>query len=100
LEYWSNSLYFVSDFNHRLCGYKPFRTEGDDDELLFDKIKKGEFTFPSEEWDDISGLAKDLVKRLLETDPAKRLDADGIMNHPWMKATEQMDSEESESDPD
>ena len=36
-------------------------------------------------WDDISDLAKDLIKKLLTVDPQRRLDADGIMAHPWIR---------------
>ena len=97
VDYWSIGIILYT----LLCGYKPFTSDstGNDDEL-FEKIKKGEFTFPSEEWDDISDLAKDLVSKLLETDPSKRLDAEGILNHPWMQATENLDSESSESEPE
>jgi len=29
-------------------------------------------------------LAKDLIKKLLVTDPNKRLNAEGILKHPWI----------------
>lgn len=48
-------------------------------------IKTGSFEFPSPYWDDISELAKDLVTKLLVVNPAQRLDADGIMAHPWVR---------------
>ena len=48
-------------------------------------IRSGTFEFPSPYWDDVSELAKDLVKKLLVVNPAQRLDADGIMSHPWIK---------------
>lgn len=41
----------------RLCGYPPFYN--DDDEQLFELIKKGEFTFPSPHWDEISDSGLD-----------------------------------------
>lgn len=66
VDYWSIGVILYT----LLCGYKPFQTTKDDDDL-FEKIKKGEFSFPADEWDDISELAKDLVKKLLETDPEK-----------------------------
>ena len=52
---------------------------------MFQLIKEGTFEFPSPYWDDISELAKDLIRRLLRVKPAERLDADGIMAHPWVK---------------
>jgi len=61
-----------------LCGYKPFISDNDED--LFEKIKTSNYTFPPEEWDDISDLAKDLISKLLEKDPEKRLDAEGMPN--------------------
>lgn len=52
---------------------------------MFQLIKEGTFEFPSPYWDDISDMAKDLISKLLVVNPAKRLDADGIMAHPWIK---------------
>ena len=34
-------------------------------------------------WDDISDLAKDLVKSLINVDPNKRLSSCESMNHGW-----------------
>ena len=53
--------------------------------MLFQLIKEGTFVFPSPYWDDISDMAKDLISRLLVVNPQERLDADGIMAHPWIK---------------
>lgn len=52
---------------------------------MFQLIKEGTFEFPSPYWDDISDMAKDLIQKLLRVVPSQRLDADGIMNHPWVK---------------
>ncbi len=65
-----------------LCGFPPFYEENNTQ--LFEKIKKGEFDFPSPYWDDISDMAKDLIKNLLVVNPKDRLDADGILAHPWI----------------
>ncbi len=51
----------------RLCGFPPFYEENN--QLLFDMIKKGEFEFPSPYWDDISDMAKDVIRKLLVVDP-------------------------------
>ena len=48
-------------------------------------IKTGSFEFPSPYWDDISDLAKDLISKLLVVNPQQRMDADGIMSHPWVR---------------
>ena len=42
--------YFIKNF--RLCGFPPFYSENNEE--LFDKIKKGTFTFPSPAFDEIS----------------------------------------------
>ena len=44
-----------------LCGYPPFMEENND--KLFELIKKSDFSFPSKDWEDISVEAKDLIKR-------------------------------------
>ena len=47
-------------------------------------IKNCQFDFPSPYWDDVSDVAKDLIKSLLVRDPAERLNADQLMAHPWI----------------
>jgi hypothetical protein len=42
-------------------------------------IKGCEFDFPSPYWDDISDMAKDLIKSLLVKEPAKRLNAEQLL---------------------
>ena len=54
-----------------LCGYPPFN--GDNDEEIFENIRKGTFYFPSPEWDNISEQAKVLIKKMLRYDPKKRI---------------------------
>ena len=39
-----------------LCGYPPFY--GDTDAEIFASVKRGEFDFPSPDWDDISTQVK------------------------------------------
>ena len=65
-----------------LCGYPPFNAESD--ELILEKIKKGKFSFPPEEWDSVSPLAKDLVTKMLEFHPSKRLSANEALTHKWL----------------
>jgi len=47
-------------------------------------IKAAEFDFPSPYWDDVSDLVKELIKSLLVVDPGSRLDAQQILDHPWV----------------
>ena len=60
-----------------LCGYLPF--EGENNEKLYENIMKGEFEIPSY----LSDKAKDLIKKILITDPKKRANINQIKNHPW-----------------
>lgn len=65
-----------------LCGFPPFYDE--DNEKMFEFIKQGQYDFPSPFWDDISSSAKDLISKLLVTDPLKRLSAEDALKHEWL----------------
>jgi calcium-dependent protein kinase len=66
-----------------LCGYPPFY--GDNDGQILDMVKKGEFDFPPEEWDEISGASKTLIGKLLAFDPAKRPECEEALQDPWFE---------------
>jgi serine/threonine protein kinase len=51
---------------------------------IFDAVFRGITDFESEPWPSISSIAKDLVRKMLEHDPKKRLTAADVLNHPWM----------------
>ncbi|GMF28828.1 unnamed protein product [Phytophthora lilii] len=68
-----------------LCGYPPF--PGANHATVLDKVVKAEYQFESPYWDEVSDEAKDLVSELLTVDRIKRLDASGILAHPWMDET-------------
>jgi len=75
-----------------LCGFPPFYDENDDLGRLYRKIKRAEYDMPSPYWDNISANAKDLVKKLLQPDPKKRLTAKQTLEHQWCaKAVQQSD---------
>jgi len=69
-----------------LCGYPPFFSEDDDE--VFDQILDGSYDYPAAQWDHVSPLAKDLIDRLLVTDPKKRYTAADTLKHPWVKGAE------------
>jgi calcium-dependent protein kinase len=48
-------------------------------------VKKGEFDFDGEEWDDVSNDAKDLIKKLV-CKPERRLTAEEALQHHWVKS--------------
>jgi len=66
-----------------LCGFPPFYEE----ELpaLFEQILAARYDFPSPWWDPISAEAKDLVQKLLELNPKKRLTGAQVCEHKWIK---------------
>jgi serine/threonine protein kinase len=66
----------------RLSGFPPFFDE--DNLVLFEKIKRGKYEFPSPSWDGISEEAKDIVRNLLVVDPSKRMTCEQLLKHPWI----------------
>jgi len=46
-----------------LCGFPPFYSENT--MALFRQIRRGDYSFPSPYWDNISEKAKDLLRRML-----------------------------------
>ena len=67
-----------------LCGFPPFYEENDALGPLFRKITTARYDMPNGYWDDISDSAKDLVRKLLQVDPKKRLTAAEALRHPWL----------------
>lgn len=63
-----------------LCGTLPF----DDESIpyLFRKIKGGIYILPSY----LSDTSKDIISKMLVTDPLKRINIDEIRRHPWFLA--------------
>ena len=68
-----------------LCGFPPFYDESI--QVLTEKVARGQYTFLSPWWDDISKSAQDLVSHLLTVDPEKRYDIKQFLDHPWIRRT-------------
>ena len=66
-----------------LCGFPPFYDESI--QVLTEKVARGQYTFLSPWWDDISKSAQDLVSHLLTVDPEKRYTIIEFLNHPWIR---------------
>lgn len=66
-----------------LCGFPPFYDESI--EILTEKVAKGQYTFLSPWWDDISKSAQDLITHLLTVDPEKRYTIREFLSHPWIR---------------
>ncbi|MQM05997.1 hypothetical protein Taro_038817 [Colocasia esculenta] len=66
-----------------LCGVPPFWAESE--EGVAQAIIRSVVDFKRDPWPMVSDNAKDLVKRMLEPDPTKRLTAQEVLDHPWMQ---------------
>jgi serine/threonine protein kinase len=68
-----------------VCGFLPFEDDSNDNEILYKKIISGKFSFPP--W--LTENCKDLIKKILTTDPTKRITIQGIKKHPWFNQINQ-----------
>ena len=66
-----------------LCGFPPFYDESI--QILTEKVARGQYTFLSPWWDNISKSAQDLVSHLLTVDPEKRYTIQQFLAHPWIR---------------
>ncbi|KAK4387267.1 Calcium-dependent protein kinase SK5 [Sesamum angolense] len=65
-----------------LCGVPPFWA--DTDNGIFRQILDGKLDLDSEPWPHISDSAKDLVQKMLDRNPRRRLSAHQVLCHPWI----------------
>ena len=63
-----------------LTGTLPFQGAGDTE--LKKRILRGHFSCP----EYVSCDARDLISRMLEVDPAKRITIDAVRRHPWLSS--------------
>ncbi|CAH8614379.1 unnamed protein product [Dicrocoelium dendriticum] len=64
-----------------LSGSLPFYGTRD---VLFTQIVSGRYHFQPKVWNMISTEARDLVMRLLEPDPVRRMSIEEALHHPWI----------------
>lgn len=60
-----------------ICGHLPFDDQNND--VLYKKITEGKYIIPN----FLSEYSKDLIRKVLTTDPNKRYTIQQIRNHPW-----------------
>ncbi|XP_047311318.1 calcium-dependent protein kinase 32-like [Impatiens glandulifera] len=65
-----------------LCGVPPFWAETE--QGVAQAIIRSVVDFKREPWPKVSDNAKDLVKKMLEPDPRRRLTAHQVLDHPWL----------------
>lgn len=65
-----------------LVGYPPFLEQNQ--RLMLEKIRHGQFEFYDEDWSSISEHARNLIQNLLRVDPDRRLSASDALNHDWI----------------
>eukprot|EP00341_Mesodinium_pulex_P005754 CAMPEP_0116895306 /NCGR_PEP_ID=MMETSP0467-20121206/4859_1 /TAXON_ID=283647 /ORGANISM="Mesodinium pulex, Strain SPMC105" /LENGTH=77 /DNA_ID=CAMNT_0004565963 /DNA_START=714 /DNA_END=947 /DNA_ORIENTATION=- len=65
-----------------VCGYPPFY--GNCEEEIVDKVKNSEVCFDGDEWNVVDNKVKDLIRMILDKDPAKRLKSSEILGHDWL----------------
>ncbi|GAB4817904.1 hypothetical protein N2152v2_004950 [Parachlorella kessleri] len=68
-----------------LSGRPPF--DGKDREAVQAAIERGAYSTDDWGWEQVSLDAKDLLRRLLEVDPARRITAAECLQHPWLAPT-------------
>merc|ERR1712176_1256380 len=48
----------------------------------------GKFSFHSPDWNEVSDTTKDLISKLLEVDPKKRLNSEQALLHPFFQTVQ------------
>ncbi|QCE05263.1 calcium-dependent protein kinase [Vigna unguiculata] len=66
-----------------LCGVPPFWAETE--QGVAQSIIRSVVDFRREPWPKVSDNAKDLVKKMLDPDPKRRLTAQEVLDHPWLQ---------------
>ncbi|KAM4578593.1 serine/threonine-protein kinase Chk2 [Fundulus diaphanus] len=67
-----------------LSGYAPFHKDFSKFSVM-EQIIRGEFVMVPSKWRSVSNQAKDVVRKLLVVDPAKRMTVDEALQHPWLQ---------------
>lgn len=66
-----------------LCGYEPFSHAESEKELISENTK-AIVEYPKADWTSVSVEGRDLVEKMLERDPSKRIEPKKALQHPWI----------------
>lgn len=66
-----------------LCGYEPFSYAESEKELI-NENRKAKVEYPDADWLSVSIEGRDLVEKMLERDPLKRIEPKKALQHPWI----------------
>ncbi|XWS59136.1 hypothetical protein CRYUN_Cryun08bG0096300 [Craigia yunnanensis] len=66
-----------------LCGVPPFWAETE--QGVAQAIIRSVIDFKRDPWPKVSDNAKDLVRKMLNPDPKRRLKAQEVLDHPWLQ---------------
>lgn len=66
-----------------LCGVPPFWAETE--QGVAQAIIRSVLDFKRDPWPKVSETAKDLVRKMLDPDPRRRLTAQEVLDHPWLQ---------------
>ena len=84
IDIWSTGIILFA----MLCGYLPF--EDKDNDILFEKILECKLFFPKY----VTKIGRDLISKILVTDPEKRITINEIKKHPfYLKGKKLFDQE-------
>ena len=70
-----------------LSGQVPF--DGENELAIVKRVKKGIYSLSIPEMTNVSEEAKDLITKMLQLDPAKRISAEKALQHKWIKLYDQ-----------
>ena len=65
-----------------LVGYEPFY--GESDAELIKANREAKVVFPHKDWHNVSIEGRDLLEKMLVTDPTKRISPIEALRHPWI----------------
>lgn len=73
-----------------LAGQTPYASgPTDTPEEILKRIGKGQYDINSGNWGSVSSAAKDLVRQMLDVEPARRITTSQILAHPWLTSRNQ-----------